>query len=73
MKVVLTFMFIQKGTPCIYYGTEIGMEGEMDPDCRRCMIWEEQDEELLAFVKQLIALRKQFSEVFCYGTMTLAL
>lgn len=70
MKAVLTFMFIQKGTPCIYYGTEIGMEGEMDPDCRRCMIWEEQDEELLAFVKQLIALRKQFSEVFSYGTMT---
>ena len=70
MKAVLTFMFIQKGTPCIYYGTEIGMEGEMDPDCRRCMIWEEQDEALLAFVKQLIALRKQFSEVFSYGTMT---
>ena len=70
MKAVLTFMFIQKGTPCIYYGTEFGMEGEMDPDCRRCMIWEEQDEALLAFVKQLIALRKQFSEVFSYGTMT---
>ena len=70
MKAVLTFMFIQKGTPCIYYGTEVGMEGEMDPDCRRCMIWEEQDKELQTFVKQLIALRKQFSEVFSYGTMT---
>ena len=69
MKAVLTFMFIQKGTPCIYYGTEVGMEGEMDPDCRRCMIWEDQDEELLTFVKQLIALRKQFSEVFSYGFM----
>jgi neopullulanase len=23
------------GTPCIYYGDEIGMEGLMDPDCRR--------------------------------------
>lgn len=69
MKAVLTFMFIQKGTPCIYYGTEVGMEGEMDPDCRRCMIWEDQDEELKLFFKQLIALRKQFSEVFSYGTM----
>ena len=70
MKAVLTFMFIQKGTPCIYYGTEVGMEGEMDPDCRRCMIWEGQDEELQIFFKQLIALRKQFSEVFSYGTTT---
>lgn len=70
MKSVLTFMFIQKGTPCIYYGTEVGMEGEMDPDCRRCMVWEDQDEDLRNFFKQLIALRKQFSEVFSYGTMT---
>lgn len=23
------------GAPCIYYGDEIGMEGSMDPDCRR--------------------------------------
>src|SRR5699024_8199459 len=22
------------GAPCIYYGTEIGMEGGYDPDCR---------------------------------------
>jgi neopullulanase len=22
------------GAPCVYYGDEIGMEGEMDPDCR---------------------------------------
>ena len=22
------------GAPCIYYGTEIGLEGDIDPDCR---------------------------------------
>ncbi|MEG1504263.1 MAG: glycoside hydrolase family 13 protein [Enterococcus sp.] len=71
MKAVLTFMFIQKGTPCIYYGTEVGMEGGADPDCRRCMLWgEDQDQELHTFMKQLIALRKQFSEVFSYGSTT---
>ena len=31
-------MFV--GVPCIYYGTEIGMEGGYDPDCRRTMNWE---------------------------------
>lgn len=34
------------------------------------MIWEDQDEDLRNFFKQLIALRKQFSEIFSYGTMT---
>jgi cyclomaltodextrinase / maltogenic alpha-amylase / neopullulanase len=28
------------GTPMIYYGDEIGMEGDNDPDCRRPMIWD---------------------------------
>ncbi len=29
------------GAPCIYYGTEILMEGGYDPDCRRCFDWDE--------------------------------
>lgn len=69
MKAVLTFMFIQKGTPCLYYGTEAGMLGAMDPDCRRCMNWQKQDTELHSFIKELVALRKQFSEVLSFGTM----
>ncbi|MCB0826418.1 MAG: alpha-glycosidase [Armatimonadetes bacterium] len=28
------------GTPCIYYGDEIGMEGGVDPDNRRGMEWD---------------------------------
>ncbi|WP_085524592.1 alpha-glycosidase [Tuberibacillus sp. Marseille-P3662] len=48
------------GTPCIYYGDEIGMSGGGDPGCRACMIWEEdnQDRELFEFFKRLISLRK---------------
>ncbi|KAF1297723.1 alpha-glycosidase [Enterococcus sp. JM4C] len=70
-KATLTFMFLQKGSPCIYYGTEIGMLGDNDPDCRRCMIWEEdkQDLEMLDFTKELIKLRKDYSEVITYGDL----
>jgi glycosidase len=53
-------LFLLPGSPCIFYGTEIGMEGENDTDSRRPMIWDEkrQDRELLAFFRNLIAFRK---------------
>lgn len=61
VKAALAFMFLQIGTPCIYYGTEVGLEGEGDPDCRRVMIWdkEEQDKTMLVFTKELFSLRKK--------------
>ena len=66
MRQVLAFTYIQPGVPCLYYGDEIGMTGDMDPDCRRCMVWEEnqQDLDLKEFVKSLIALRKKYAAVF---------
>ncbi len=71
MKSVLTFMFLQKGAPCIYYGTEIGLTGGEDPDCRKCMIWEEekQDLELYGFMKELIYLRKRLSKILINGAI----
>lgn len=36
------YMFV--GAPCICYGTEIGMEGGYDPDCRRTMDWQKAEE-----------------------------
>lgn len=47
------------GTPCIYYGDEIGMSGGGDPGCRECMIWEKdkQDHDLFEFFQKLISLR----------------
>ena len=70
MKSVMAFMFLPKGSPCIYYGTEIGMTGEDDPDCRKCMIWEkeEQDLELFGFIKELVSLRKQLSKIISEGS-----
>ena len=57
-------------SPCVYYGTEIGMTGEDDPNCRKCMIWEkeEQDLELFGFIKELVSLRKQLSKIISEGS-----
>ncbi len=58
----LCVLFTMPGSPCIFYGTEIAMEGGHDPDCRRCMPWDEIEagkyEERIAQMKQLITLRK---------------
>lgn len=40
----LAVLYLFVGTPCICYGTEIGMEGGYDPDCRRTMDWQKAEE-----------------------------
>ncbi|GAB4460397.1 MAG: glycoside hydrolase family 13 protein [Anaerolineales bacterium] len=61
LKLAWLFLFAYPGAPCIYYGDEIGMEGEHDPDCRRAFPWEESkwDHSLRDYVRELIALRKK--------------
>lgn len=70
-KMTLAFTFLQQGSPCIYYGTEYAMEGENDPDCRRCMVWkeEEQDQDFYNFVKHLINVRHEEQALLSYGTL----
>jgi len=58
----LTMLFMLPGSPCIYYGTEIGMEGDRDNDeCRRPMIWNEDkmDKEMYKYIQFLSYFRKQ--------------
>ena len=74
----LAALFTLPGSPCVYYGTELALEGGRDPDCRRCMPWDELDTAAgrarLAAMRSLIALRRtepdlQGSEVtFCPGS-----
>lgn len=58
----LAVLFTMPGSPCIYYGTEIAMEGGYDPDCRRCMPWEDIDngvyDERIEIIKSLLHLRR---------------
>jgi len=43
MKLALTFLFTVRGIPQLYYGTELGLEGNSDPDNRRDFPWEKLD------------------------------
>ena len=63
----LTMLFTLPGSPSIYYGTEIGLPGGHDPDCRRCMPWNQLDEpenkERIRQLKELIRLRRTLPEL----------
>jgi cyclomaltodextrinase len=61
LKLAFLFQMAFPGAPAIYYGDEIGMEGDKDPDCRRAFPWRESswDQGLRQWVRQLISLRKQ--------------
>lgn len=62
MKLSVVFLFTFMGTPCIFYGDEVGLSGDGDPDCRQCMEWdpEKQDLDLYDFYRMMISLRKNF-------------
>ncbi len=53
-------LILSHGCPMLYYGDEVGMTGGGDPDCRRGMLWndEEQDKDILSYYKKLLSLRK---------------
>ena len=59
----MAVLFTMLGSSCIYYGTEIVMEGGYDPDCRRCMPWSQieagKHDDKIAAMKQLIKMRNE--------------
>nr|WP_239541253.1 glycoside hydrolase family 13 protein [Pullulanibacillus pueri] len=59
LKLLYALQMTFPGSPCVYYGDEIGMEGDNDPGCRACMVWEKdkQDLDLMHGLKKLINLR----------------
>ncbi len=63
VKLAMLFQFAYPGAPAIYYGDEIGLYGDKDPDCRRAFPWEpaEWNTDLREWTKRLITLRKRYA------------
>jgi cyclomaltodextrinase len=61
-KLAYLFQFTQTGSPCLYYGGEIGLDGRADPLNRKCMIWDEKKHDLnmKQHIIQIIKLRKTY-------------
>ena len=61
LKLAAAFQMSYLGPPMIFYGDEVGIKGEDDPDCRRPMIWNpaQQNHDLLAWYKKLIRIRNE--------------
>ena len=72
VKQMYTFMFLQQGTPDIYYGSEYAMTGHQDPDNRKPMVWQsdQQDATMYDFLKQLIQLRHDYQTVLSEGILS---
>lgn len=62
----LSLLMTLPGSACIYYGTEIALEGGNDPDNRRPMPWDKVEagkcEKALKEMKGLIKLRKTYPQ-----------
>ncbi|MBM3702609.1 MAG: glycoside hydrolase family 13 protein [Actinobacteria bacterium] len=60
-RLSLIFLFTFPGAPMIYYGDEVGMVGENDPDCRRTMVWDKSlwNKEINDIYRKLIRFRME--------------
>ncbi|MBJ3591730.1 maltodextrin glucosidase [Salmonella enterica subsp. enterica serovar Saintpaul] len=61
LPLAVVWLFTWPGVPCIYYGDEVGLDGNNDPFCRKPFPWqkEKQDAQLLALYQRLASLRHQ--------------
>lgn len=64
MRQASVLLMTYVGVPCLYYGTEVGLEGKNDPDNRRCFPWERVGKsEWQPFFETLLAIRNQHASL----------
>jgi glycosidase/fibronectin type 3 domain-containing protein len=61
LKLLAIIQMTMPGAPTIYYGDEVGLTGDTDPDDRRPFPWGQVDTDLLAHYKTLTSLRSSHS------------
>jgi len=64
MKLAYFILATIPGVPCIYYGDEIGMEGEKDPFNRMPYPWGQENHDLLRYFRKVGRMRRRESEFF---------
>ena len=67
LKMAAVLQYTLPGVPCLYYGDENGMEGHIDPFCRRCFDWEHLNEDLIGFYSKLGEIREKYRDIFNDG------
>jgi 4-alpha-glucanotransferase len=81
LKLAVFWQMTFPGPPSIYYGDEAGLAGGEDPDNRRGFPWGREDGELLAFFREMTAVRNHYDvlrtgewfllqargDLYCYG------
>jgi cyclomaltodextrinase / maltogenic alpha-amylase / neopullulanase len=73
LKLAALCQFTLEGPPVVYYGTEVGMSQvrdvreTSDREARQPMAWDAFDEDVLAWYRRLVALRRRAPEVWSQG------
>lgn len=68
MREAVVMQMTWPGAPTVYYGDEAGVCGFTDPDNRRTYPWGHEDQELIAFHREMIRIHKRYS-VFREGSV----
>lgn len=63
VEIAYALLYTLPGTPCIYYGSEMLMDGANDPDCRKPMVWNQSRPRMFTIIQQLIELRKTYPQL----------
>lgn len=58
-RLALLFLFLLPGAPCVYYGTEMGLDGGPEPGCREAFPWDGVPGQLQGWLRELAGLRRR--------------